>query len=80
MTSRRHYVKKHNAILHAAGAGLSRGDNVPDDQLTPDQLAFRRQLQAMRSKIKYLDRCRLEREDKPLSHGPMCGCLYCVSG
>lgn len=55
MTSKRHYLSKHNSILHNASSSIKRGDNVPDSLLTKEQLNFRRSLQSLRLRIIYKD-------------------------
>lgn len=61
MTSRRHYLLKHNNILHNMSSRIVRGDNVPDYLLTREQLDFRHILQSLRLRIIYKDNSSIER-------------------
>lgn len=55
MTSRQHYVRKHNALLYK-NYSLLRGSNVPDELLTPEQLKLRRELESLRLRIAEMDK------------------------
>lgn len=57
MTSKRHYLSKHNSLLRHIDNNIKRGDNVPDNLLNKEQLDFRKLLYSYRlridNKIKY---------------------------
>ncbi len=61
MTSRRHYVRKHNAIMHGPLKRLVRGWNVPDEYLTTEQMEVRQLLQSIRARIDAKDTSREKR-------------------
>lgn len=51
MTSKRHYLYKYNSLLRHISNNIKRGDNVPNNLLTKEQLNFRKILYSYRLRI-----------------------------
>lgn len=64
MTSRRHYVRKADALLHKSPRNLVRGINVAERDMTQDQIAFRRTHQSLLLRFAQKD----ARRDRELEH------------